>query len=563
MSASTRSVLECFPSKFKPRPVQTEIIKQIDEALSSGYKTLILCAPTGIGKSHIATAFAMSLGSSYVLTAQKILQDQYCKDFEWMHSMKGKSNFPCIDLYDYESIPYEEARHDKSVLCSYGNCSWQDGDTDGKKTTSYCKHKPTSDQYMVGDRGTEQERVTPVDAATSCYYYDQKYRALHASFPVLNYSAYFVTRKYSSGVAHMLQRKALIADEAHEIESQLIDMIGIDIYRSYLSDVQLDMSDFDTGDVDGVKEMVERTANVYHQFIDANDGGGSDKKITAFKQRRDHLDSIFQELDETPENMVVQPLEGGGVSIKPIDVGVYAKRFFDMEHQLYMSATIHKDVFCKTMDLEPEKCAFIEATKSPFDPSHRKVEFVNVRRMSMRSTPEDYEAIYRRICQILEKHADQKGLILTTRKDHCQSIVDAVRKYAGDEQANRLHIVHNDSGEGRDVALVEHAKTSDPQVLISPSLWYGVDLKDDLSRFQIIVKTPYLSLGEKRTMIKSKKSQQWYLYASLTKLLQGMGRSVRSADDYADTYVLDGAAQDLMRRMRNYIPKSYADVLRL
>lgn len=563
MSSQNISLVDNFPSKFKPRPIQIDIMNKIDDAISSGYHNIILCAPTGIGKSHIATAFAMALGSSHILTAQKILQDQYCNDFGWMYSMKGKSNFPCIDMYDYESIPYAKAGADPSVSCAYGNCSWKEDSKGDKKTTTFCKHKPMSDQYAVNKQGTEQEQVMPIDPSTLCYYYDQKYKALNASFSVFNYSSYFLTRKYSSGIAHMLQRRSIIADEAHEIEDQLIDMIGIDIYRSYLSDVELDMSDFDIGDVEGVKEMVEHVANVYHQYVTANDGASNDKQMTMYKRRRDHLDAIFHELDETPENMVIQPIDTGGVSIKPIEVGVYAKRFFDMDYQLYMSATINRDVFCKTMNLEPDKCAFIEIERSPFELKNRQVNFLNIRKLSVRSTESDYATVYAKIAEIMRNHADQKGLILTTRKTHCDDILNAVRAYSGEKEAARLKILHNDSGESRDKTLREHAITDKPQVLLSPSLWYGVDLKDDLSRFQIIVKTPYLSLAEQRTKIKSKKSQQWYLYASLTKLLQGLGRSIRNADDYAVTYILDSASLDLIKRMRNFVPKSYSDVLNI
>lgn len=563
MSSQAVSLADNFPSSFEPRPIQTDIMKKIDDAIGSGFHNIILCAPTGIGKSHIATAFAMTLGSSHILTAQKILQDQYCDDFAWMYSMKGKSNFPCIDLYDYESTPYETAHADPSLSCTYGTCSWQADGDNGKKTTTYCKHKPIADQYTVNARSTEGETVTPMVPETTCYYYDQKYRALHASFSVFNYSAYFLTRAYNSGIGHLLQRKCIIADEAHEIEDQIIDIIGMDIYRSYLTDVQLDMSDFDISDVDGVKKMVEHVANMYHQFVTENDIGKGDKKLTSYKRRRDHLDAIYHELDDAPENMVIQPLDAGGVSIKPIEVGVYAKRFFDMDYQLYMSATINRDVFCKTMDLEADKCAFIEIPHSPFARQNRQVNFLDVRKLNVRSTESDYAAMYAKIAEIMRKHADQKGLILTTRKDHCEEILKAVRESSGDAQADRLKIVHTDSGEDREVTLREHAKTRDPQVLISPSLWYGVDLKDDLSRFQIIVKTPYLSLAEKRTKIKSKKSQQWYLYASLTKLLQGLGRSVRNADDYAVTYILDASTRDLIGRMRRFVPSSFTDILNL
>jgi Rad3-related DNA helicase len=114
----------------------------------------------------------------------------------------------------------------------------------------------------------------------------------------------------------------------------------------------------------------------------------------------------------------------------------------------------------------------------------------------------------------------------------------------------------------QDEVLQEHAEIKDG-VLLSSSLWEGVDLKDDLSRFQIIAKVPYPNLSEKRTKIKMQKFPLWYKSQTLMKLLQGFGRSIRSEEDWAVTYVLDAAARDLLNQSKAMIPKSYYDVLDL
>jgi ATP-dependent DNA helicase DinG len=76
-------------------------------------------------------------------------------------------------------------------------------------------------------------------------------------------------------------------------------------------------------------------------------------------------------------------------------------------------------------------------------------------------------------------------------------------------------------------------------VLISPSLALGIDLKDDLSRFQIITKVPYPSLGDRYIREKFERDKQWYNLRTALRLIQAVGRSVRSKDDWAHTYVLD------------------------
>ena len=39
----------------------------------------------------------------------------------------------------------------------------------------------------------------------------------------------------------------------------------------------------------------------------------------------------------------------------------------------------------------------------------------------------------------------------------------------------------------------------------------GIDLKDDLSRFQIITKVPYPNLGDERIKIRCNKDYIWYV----------------------------------------------------
>jgi ATP-dependent DNA helicase DinG len=59
------------------RDSQTQVLKEISESLNSGYKHILLEAPTGFGKSPVAVAVAMTLGSSYICTSTKDLQTQY------------------------------------------------------------------------------------------------------------------------------------------------------------------------------------------------------------------------------------------------------------------------------------------------------------------------------------------------------------------------------------------------------------------------------------------------------------------------------------------------------
>ena len=552
------SVLSSFPSRYAPRDLQKSVIGEIESAIRSGYRNILLCVPTGVGKSHIAVTVAKHLGSSFIVTAQKILQDQYARDFGFILPMKGKSNFPCLALYDPEMVPYEEARKDPTISCSFGSCSWEVTKPTGEKKREYCKHKPQISAFAVFNQGTENERVEG-SLNRKCYYYNQKFRALAATHALFNYSSYFQTRLYPGGVEGYLSRDCLVADEAHEIEDQIIAYIGFGILPSYMRDANLKFDDFKTDTVDGVLELLDILDDSHRQLI-RKIGGESPESPAAqnLRRREEKIYRTMLEIEQESTNFVVQESRNfagdiSRVSIKPIEIGKYTKKFFDMPYQLFMSATIHKERFCKTMNIPESTCALIEVGKSPFPARSRRITFHDVKWLNRNSTKEDYGAVYGKVAEIMGQYADKKGLVLTTTKKQCQAVRDAA--------GSRIAIAHEGVEGGREAVLKAHARSRKPNVLASPSCWYGVDLKDDLSRFQIVIKTPYPSLADKRTKIKANRDWDWYHYATVVKLLQGFGRSVRGDGDYCDTHVLDGNALSLLKGHKGMVPKAYHDVL--
>jgi superfamily II DNA or RNA helicase len=63
---------ESFPFKTM-RPQQNEVLEQVEAALSSSKRFIILEAPVGFGKSAIAASLCNHLESAYLLTSTKQL----------------------------------------------------------------------------------------------------------------------------------------------------------------------------------------------------------------------------------------------------------------------------------------------------------------------------------------------------------------------------------------------------------------------------------------------------------------------------------------------------------
>src|SRR5262245_45881804 len=79
-AARKATLVDSFPFRSM-RPFQREVLEQIEIALVSAKKFLIFEAPVGFGKSAVAAALCNYLGSAYLLTSTKQLQDQYSADF--------------------------------------------------------------------------------------------------------------------------------------------------------------------------------------------------------------------------------------------------------------------------------------------------------------------------------------------------------------------------------------------------------------------------------------------------------------------------------------------------
>ncbi|HJJ23211.1 MAG TPA: DEAD/DEAH box helicase family protein [Nitrosopumilus sp.] len=553
------SLLEKFPEKFFPREIQKEILAEIEEKLKSGFKKIILCAPTGVGKSLVGATVSSYFDSSFTVTASKHLQDQYIKDIPFLKPVKGKQNFPCLKLMSFEKVENDRRAMRWGLTCDKGQCQ-ERVNKNGKEVIEVCKFKPTIKQVEENTQDSQ-----------SCHYYLQKYDALVSKHSLWNYHAFFQIMKFNKKLfADYLNRKVSVFDEAHKIEDQIIQFVGFDIFAGQVDECNLNTEKYNFTDLDSMIKLTDDIAYSYAKKIKdikespAFQNNSDYELITRLERRYDRSAQakidIMADKDNFVVNDPVKDLNGNfrTISVKPIDVSKFAKTFFETEYQIFMSATIDKPSFCENMGLEKDDVAFVDSQKSPFPIEHRKIDLLNIRRLSYGSTEEDEVAVIKVIDRILDDHSNERGLILTSSIPRCQKII----RYLSPKNTARIRICHskNKDGKTQDEVISEH-KDDPTGVLLSSSLWEGVDLKDDLSRFQIIAKVPYPNYKEKRTKAKMDKFPLWYTSQTLTKLLQGFGRSIRSENDWANTYVLDTAVNNVFFKAQQMIPKAYYDVL--
>jgi len=144
------------------RERQSHVLNEIATAFASGYKYILLEAPTGFGKSPVAVAIALTLGSSYICTATKDLQAQYSRDFPYIKVAKGKNNFICTVKEDFikngtykcGSCVSNYARECYHTMSDYGPCM-----TNRDFSEDRCIYRTFPKDYKVSDKETKEEQI--------------------------------------------------------------------------------------------------------------------------------------------------------------------------------------------------------------------------------------------------------------------------------------------------------------------------------------------------------------------------------------------------------------------
>lgn len=637
---------------------QITVLNQICAAFNSGYKYIILEAPTGFGKSPVAITIAMSLGSSYICTSTKDLQTQYSRDFPYLKVAKGKNNFPCLvkedfiknGMYQCGICISDNANECYHTTVEYGPCMTNESFKDNG-----CKYRSFLKDYKVSNKGTKNEQVFIDEDSRNyyqkeysewlhlrnlkeknpwkpCEYFNQLNMALTSSHSIFNYSIFLALLPNKKSLP---ERELLVLDEGHLLETEIVKFRGLTIskrrWKRYIRDLKIIDYGYDNiknwidflievetkmFGLTGISSLAESLAierkvkynywkgrgsslkgdkknnNKYNnrkKIVSASDLFDSDDEIAqkyaddesisrkstaanlgdelAIDALRDteRLTRTINNILANQKNWIVSEIKKENyevvkVELKPLDVSTYCKALFDKcSKTLIMSATIlNYKAFCSNVGLNPDEVKFIQIP-SDFPLEHRPIIPLNVAYLNYNNlqSNEVKLAIAKIVDSLMTLHKNDKGIIHTTSYEQLNFIKENI------SQTNARRLVVTDPEIQRDDVIREHTKsTTKPTVLISPSLHTGLDLKDELSRFQIITKVPYPNKSDKWTNAKREVDAEWYYWQTALKLIQAYGRSVRSKDDWAKTYILDSAFGYFVKKNKDILPSWFIEAIR-
>ena len=101
------------------------------------------------------------------------------------------------------------------------------------------------------------------------------------------------------------------------------------------------------------------------------------------------------------------------------------------------------------------------------------------------------------------------------------------------------------------------------KIILSPSVETGYDFKDDLARWQIIAKVPFLNLGDNYVNVRKNKNNDWYTREAVLRLIQSCGRIVRGLNDYGSTYIIDENVLRLISNNTDMFPEWWLHALEM
>ena len=534
-------LLNSFPEGYSPNKPQVKLLKNIDQAFEDGYKFVVCNAPTGSGKSFISKTI-----SNVANKCSKDYRDLITSYLAFKHGQGGKfthseeceeqESFGCTALTITKSLQdqYKSLFEDAEVL--KGKANYQCA-VDGEFSVDVapCLHL----QGLKNDCWSKD----------ICPYYNQRNKALTSQFNTLNYNMFF------SLPDHVKKRQFIICDEASELEDQLVKEFTCRIDYSFLRSCDISVRQFIPSQsherwINNLLLEVNDSINELKEII-ANKQNSKPQVVISLKWKLIKLSNLQRKLElilETwSDSEYVHEKDNTSITFTPLKVNKLSHRLFDYADKvILMSATIiDPKNFCKSLGID--KFKYVEA-ESSFDPKNAPIVCNTKYKLNYYTMKKYLPKIIDSIKHICDHHKEEKGIIHT----HNNHITNELSKVlVGDRYLYREPGVVNEE------ILNTHTLSTDPTILISPSMSHGVDLRDDLARFQIIVKAPFLPTQDVRIGRLMKEDYDWYVNKMLCSLIQSCGRGIRSKKDHCVTYILDANIAHNIVNNKHKLPKYF------
>ncbi len=564
------------------RENQKETIDQITNAFKRGIKTIVLFAPTGTGKTIINLFSGREMGGSYYSTPLRVLVDQIRDDLTgklreerlgWV--IMGRGAYPCPYQINLENKQYFEDNiraksYEKDRLKEVHEQKLKELTADGAPCTS--KHP----KYKYNGQIVEK-----CPFLSECGYYKDRDKAM-ASQNIVTTLDYLLVgilpnlgldSEFVSSVGWE-NRPTMIVDEAHYLPSKLADFYSINISKKALPDFPYDILLKNIGDGDPDKALMEfrkllpdykdRQEN-YLELLENNLKMSENDDIISYYGRDASLSTAIMRQRKLVNRLSfmnfsldidvewIYNRDDKGMYWKPYSPKKFVEKFWNIfDHIILSSATFFgiKD-YLDDLGLGEYPYEIIEV-KSTFPSESAPIIPVSTIGLNKSNFESTISSVVSDVDNILDNHPNERGII------HCNSY--AYKKEIENNSKHSDRFISHDSNDRADrLREFMSQDNGSNMVLLSVNMGEGIDLRDDVARFQIVVKCPYPFLGDPWTKLHFDRSKRWYENQTIIQIMQMCGRIIRSKEDWGITYFIDRNIMNLLERNKKELPGYFWD----
>jgi Rad3-related DNA helicase len=500
---------------FKGKKLWDSQVKALNFITNSSKRFICLRAPTGSGKSLIGMEALDS--PLFYLCSSIELQEQLLKDFPELVLLKGRNNYPCISGL-FESV-------------------------------ELCIKKP---------------------ACHDCLYYKQKRKLLSSQYGVLNFH-YFLNLVNFAKKEKKIEGRNIVIDEADVIETILVDLISFEFSFERLKRLGFNLGKPEKKTV--VESFVkwiqvfkvfldDLIENLASKILDIQTKIERDEELLGYEQVTLKRWNNLKNLEWKVKFLLSQDLEDNWIyyynekkiSLKPKWLTRELTDRFLFNHGkkfLLMSATLpSKPVLCGLFGLEPDEVDYIDL-ESSWDITKKPVFYIPKYSISHKTRKEVKKKVRDAVSEVLEKEKE-RGLIHTVS----YYLADYLKGLS-----SRL-IFHDSKDKKRQF---QKFISTPGAVFVSPSSARGLDLKDDLCRWIVLLKAPFPDLSDKQVSARlygsGKFGKLWYQSQAVETIIQACGRANRHADDWATVYLYDEQIGRLLKEHKGLFPLWFRELI--
>lgn len=567
----------------------SELYNILKAFLINNKRYIFLQAPTGTGKSIIGLMLKECIRvltndedyNSYYLTSTKVLQHQLESDLTKFGisntvMLKGSDNYICNFLVDKHKNAFELGIIDKKGL--------DELITEAKFSNRECV-------------GVNKNQLAESELFGKCYemcnYRLERLRASEANCTIFNYN-YFLSILPIVNNPFFSVRFLTICDEAHKISDILNGNFSIDITRLFINIISGKLklispyiNSVNAVKVNQIKEILKKQSlffsepneyvkNVYNnenslkKFLDFLNGylqmiiivSNFFKEILAItnkngdtytrkelgkfmlltKKESDKISYLIAELSTRYKDFYIENIPVSKAIYKFIVKDINEKHLFQnyfnpfISKGLFMSATMgNMNNMIEIMGLPKEECE-IFTIESNFNFDSSPIYLVNSGLLTQKHIAKNMNNVLENTIEICrDLHPNDKGIIHTHThfiNEELQNLISKLPKELSDR-----FLFYKNSKEKEECLDIMKTHPA-PYILTGPSLVEGLDLKNNLGRFNILIKVPYPPIDEYMTR-KIKLYPSFYSDSTIKAIVQSIGRTNRNKDDFSIVYLMD------------------------